>query len=108
VCITGAALLGFAVLQTSGLVHAQDSVQKHIIATPANSGPGAMLSALNIQRGSSYPSVIRLTGNVEIKSKGFVVQASAADYEESTGEIHARGDVTVRPYPSSQNTTDRQ
>jgi len=103
-----AGLIGLAVLQNSGLVHAQDSIQKHIMAAPANGGQGARLSALDIQRGPSYPSVIHLTGNVEIKSSGFIVQASAADYDEGTGEIHARGDVTVKPYPAPQNTAEQR
>ena len=69
------------------------------------SGP-AMLAALSIERGTSYPSVIHLKGNVEIKVKTVVrehplglmimeVHADEADYHEGTGEIEARGKVHV-------------
>ena len=69
------------------------------------SGP-VMLAALSIERGTSYPSVIHLKGNVEIKVKTVVrqdpfslmimeVHADEADYHEGTGEIEARGKVHV-------------
>ena len=64
------------------------------------------LQADSIQRRPSYPSVIQLKGNVEIKTKTvvqdsplslmiMVVRADEADYHEDTGEIEARGTVRV-------------
>jgi lipopolysaccharide assembly outer membrane protein LptD (OstA) len=108
VSIIVAGLFGLALLHYSGVVHAQETSQKHILAAPLNAHNGARLSALQIERGPSYPSVIHLTGNVEIKSSGFILQASAADYDEDTGEIRARGEVTVKPYPASQQNTPEQ
>jgi lipopolysaccharide assembly outer membrane protein LptD (OstA) len=80
------------------------SERLHVMAT----GPGnrVMLEADNIERGVSYPSVIQLKGNVQIKTKVvlqdnplslmiMVVRADEADYHEDTGEIEARGNVHV-------------
>jgi lipopolysaccharide assembly outer membrane protein LptD (OstA) len=74
------------------------------------------LQADSIQRQSSYPSVIQLKGNVEIKTKTvvqdsplrlmiMVVRADEADYHEDTSEIEARGTVRVdyRDDPSQTN-----
>ena len=74
------------------------------------------LQADSIQRRPSYPSVIQLKGNVEIKTKTvvqdspvslmiMVVRADEADYHEDTGEIEARGTVRVdyRDDPSQTN-----
>ncbi len=68
----------------------------HVMAT----GPGGgTLAAFSIQRGASYPSVIHLKGDVEIRRTGMVLRADQADYHEDTGEIEARGNVRVKPYP---------
>ena len=74
------------------------------------------LEADSIQRRPSYPSVIQLKGNVEIKTKTvvqdspvrlmiMVVRADEADYHEDTSEIEARGTVHVdyRDDPSQTN-----
>ena len=74
------------------------------------------LEADSIKRQPSYPSVIQLKGNVEIKTKTvvqdsplslmiMVVRADEADYHEDTGEIEARGTVRVdyRDDPSQTN-----
>ena len=68
----------------------------HVMAT----GPGGgTLAAFSIQRGALYPSVIQLKGDVEIKRTGMILRADEADYHEDTGEIEARGNVRVKPYP---------
>ncbi len=51
---------------------------------------GARLAALNIERGASYPSVVHLKGNVEIRTNGFILRADDADYDENTGEVEGR------------------
>jgi lipopolysaccharide assembly outer membrane protein LptD (OstA) len=103
--VGGAGLLVLALIQTSALVHAQEATtQKHMITAPENGSPGAMLWASEIQRGPSYPSMIHLTGNVQIRSSGFIVQANAAEYDESTGIVQAHGDVTVTPYPAPEKS----
>ena len=74
------------------------------------------LQADSILRRPSYPSVIQLKGNVEIKTKTvvqdsplrlmiMVVRADEADYHEDTSEIEARGTVRVnyRDDPSQTN-----
>lgn len=71
---------------------------KHVIVAPAH-GPNATLSALNIVRGASYPSIVHLSGSVEIKVIGFILSADEANYNEDTGEVEAQGKVTVKPYP---------
>ena len=88
------------------------SALKHVSATPLNAKFPASLSALEIERDATYPSVVRLRGNVEIKSpvclpmgkKGSTVcdgymmlNADDAEFDESTGEINARGNVHVTP-----------
>ena len=69
----------------------------HLLATGGERG--ATLAAFSIERGATYPSVIRLRGDVEIKRSGMVMYADEADYHEDTGEIEARGNVRVKPYP---------
>jgi lipopolysaccharide assembly outer membrane protein LptD (OstA) len=43
--------------------------------------------------------LIRLTGNVEVATKGFVLQSDEADYHCSTGEIEPRGNVHMNFVP---------
>ena len=87
---------------------------KHIIIPQPNSaGRDVSLAALQIERGVEYPTVVRLSGNVEIKTpvcipgrkKGdnmlcdgdMVLHADRAEFHEDTGQIDAHGDVTVTP-----------
>ncbi len=85
---------------------------KHIMATAMNGGRGARLSAQNIERGVTYPSVIELRGKVEIKvpvclpvgkdsalvcDGEMVVTADQAEFYEDTGAIDAHGKVSVTP-----------
>ena len=84
---------------------------KHLIVTPAN-GRAIAVTALSIERGVEYPSVLTLKGNVEIKTpvcvpvgkKGkpvcdgkMIVRADEATLNEGTGAIEAQGKVTVTP-----------
>jgi lipopolysaccharide assembly outer membrane protein LptD (OstA) len=66
----------------------------------------ATIVADSIERAPSFPSIIRLKGNVEIRTKAVVqhspvslmimiVTADEADYHEDSGEIEARGKVHV-------------
>ena len=66
----------------------------------------ATIVADSIERAPSFPSIIRLKGNVEIRTKAvvqhspvslmiMVVTADEADYHEDSGEIEARGKVHV-------------
>ena len=69
----------------------------HVMVT----GPGGgRVSALSIERGVRYPSVIHLKGDVEIRRSGMILHADEADYYEDTGEVEARGHVRVKPYPA--------
>jgi lipopolysaccharide assembly outer membrane protein LptD (OstA) len=102
-----AALMVFALMQHPEPVRAQEVVRKYLITAPANGPHGATLSALNIQRGVSYPSIVHLSGSVEVRSTGFIVQADSADYDEDTGEVRARGEVIVKPYPSTPNSAQK-
>jgi lipopolysaccharide assembly outer membrane protein LptD (OstA) len=89
--------------------------QKHLIAWGPVQGSGASpvrLSALNIVRGAEYPSVVYLEGNVEVKSPvclpvgrkkavvcdGYMLlRADSVEFHEDTGQIVARGNVSVIP-----------
>lgn len=77
--------------------------QKHI---PASGGSwrNVTLAASSIERGVSYPSVIQLKGNVQIKLKGMILRAEEATFREGTGEIEARGNVRIVPYPVIEET----
>jgi len=86
---------------------------KHMIVPQANGSRGVSLAAFNIERGVEYPTVVKLSGNVEIKTpvcvparkKGanmvcegaMVVHADAAEFHEDSGQIEAHGNVTVTP-----------
>jgi hypothetical protein len=85
---------------------------KHVIVPGPNGNRSVSLAALNIERGVEYPTVVKLSGNVEIKTpvclpagkKGamlcdgyMVVHADEAQFHEDTGQIEAQGNVTVTP-----------
>jgi len=101
----GAALVALALMQHSELARAQEAARKHLATAPVNGRRQALLSADSIQRGVSYPSIVHLSGNVEVRSTGFIVQADSAEYDESTGEVHARGEVIVKPYPATTESS---
>ena len=69
-------------------------------------------SALHIERGLEYPAVVKLAGNVEVRTpvclpkgkKGamtcdgyLVVRADEAEFHEDSGQIEAHGNVTITP-----------
>ena len=84
---------------------------KHIIVPKTDSSVGTTtLSAAHIERGVEYPTVVKLSGGVEIRTRvcmpvgkkqtmvcdGYIVlHADAAEFHEDTGQIEAHGDVTV-------------
>ena len=69
--------------------------QKHLmIMTPE--GPNIGLAALSIQRELSSVNLVQLKGNVEIKTKDMILHADEAVYNETTGEIEARGVVHLK------------
>jgi len=51
-------------------------------------------AALSVQRDAS---ILRLKGNVEIKTDAGTLQADEVDYYWDSGEIKARGNVRVKP-----------
>lgn len=86
--------------------------QKHAIGVPVNGSWPATLAAQSIERGVEYPTVVRLTGNAEIRMRvclpvgqdgkptcdGYmIVRADEAQFHEDTGQIEARGNVVVTP-----------
>lgn len=85
-----------------------------------SAGPAgnATLAADSIERDPSYPSVVRLKGAVEIKSKTVAqasplnlmimeIHADEADYHEDSGEIEARGKVRVDYRDDPTNSQSR-
>jgi len=99
-------------LLTSATGQDATSEQKHLTVAPLNGNRAVTLTALSIDRGVEYPSVVRLKGNVEIKTpvclpvgeKGevicdgeMIVRADEAQFHEDTGEIESNGHVTVMP-----------
>ena len=100
----------FAVAMICSLAECQDL--KYLIVPTANGNRAVSISALNVERGVEYPSVIRLSGNVEIKTpvclpvgedRAFVcdgymiLRADEATFHEDTGAIEAHGNVSVTP-----------
>ena len=58
--------------------------------------PRVSLSAARIDQDGS---VVHLKGNVEIRRTGLILRADEADYRKDTGEIEAKGNVRVSPFP---------
>ena len=56
-----------------------------------------MSGVLNLEWIDRNACLIRLTGNVEISSKGVTLQADEADYHCGTGEVEPRGNVLFKP-----------
>ena len=88
------------------------SEQKHLTVPTLNGRFPVQASALSIERGVTYPSIVEMKGNVEIKTpvclpvgKGgklicdgeMIVRADEAKLHEDTGEIEAKGSVFVTP-----------
>lgn len=85
---------------------------KHLIAPLLNGSRPASLTAVSIEHGLEYPTVISMKGRVEIQTpvclpvgkKGavvcdgeMIVHADEAEFHEDTGEIQARGNVQIIP-----------
>ena len=84
--------------------------QKHLIAFVVN-GWANRLSAANIERGTAYPTIIYLKGNVEVQApvcplgpntpracdNYMILHADSAEFHEDTGQIEAHGNVSVVP-----------
>jgi hypothetical protein len=96
------------------LIMGQDtaSEQKHLTVPTLNGRFPVRASALKIEPGVTYPSVVEMKGNVEIKTpvclpvgKGgklicdgeMIVRADEAKLHEDTGQIEATGSVVVTP-----------
>ena len=70
---------------------------------------------MNIEHGVEYPTVIHLSGKVEIKTpvcvkqicEGYMIlHADEATFNEATGVIEAHGNVTVIPSTSTPTPTE--
>lgn len=83
---------------------------KHLSVPTTTNGKPLAVAALEVERGFPYPSVIHLKGAVEIRTPvcvltgagtalscaGYLVlRADEADLREQTGEVEARGHVTL-------------
>jgi hypothetical protein len=86
---------------------------KHLTVAPATSHRPVTLTALSIERGVGYPTVIALKGSVEIRTQfciptgkksamvcegEFILRADQAEFREDTGEIKATGAVSITPH----------
>ncbi len=97
---------------------AELSQMKHLVVFPMNGVRPVLVSALSIQRGAEYPSVVELKGDVEIRTRVCVMQGKAAAkksalvcdgetvlradeavFHEDTGAIEAQGKVSVATVP---------
>ena len=56
------------------------------------------ITSTNLEWVDRNAGLIRLTGNVEIRTKGIVMTADEADYHMGTGEIEPRGNVRLMPF----------
>jgi lipopolysaccharide export system protein LptA len=83
---------------------------KHLPIPAANGERPVSVAALEIERGAEYPTTVHLKGSVEIRMAvcvhtgpgntqvcdGYMVlRAEEADFHEDSGQIDARGNVTV-------------
>jgi hypothetical protein len=86
---------------------------KHLTVAPVTAHRPVTLTALSIERGVGYPSIIILKGSVEIRTqfcipsgkKGamvcegeYTLRADQAEFHEDTGEIQATGTVSITPH----------
>jgi hypothetical protein len=101
------------VFLTLAIGQVNPSELKHIVIPQPNGSRSVSLAALSIDHGVEFPTVVNLSGNVEIKTpvcipspkKGanmlcdgdLVLHADRAEFHEDTGQIDAHGDVTVTP-----------
>jgi lipopolysaccharide assembly outer membrane protein LptD (OstA) len=57
-----------------------------------------IITSTNLEWIDHNTGLIRLTGKVEIRTKGTVLTADEADYHMGTGEIEPRGNVRLMPF----------
>jgi hypothetical protein len=113
---------GMTLFLVAALALAQEPAQHepmHLFAIPLNGARTTKLTALSIERGAGYPSTINLKGAVEIKTPAcfptgkhgkmtcdgyMILRADEATYHEDSGEIEARGIVTVTPLHHENGT----
>ena len=112
--------LAAAAFAVSAVLTAQDNPTaqlKHLYILTDSSLRPVAIAAMNVEQGLHYPSVIHLTGNVEIRTPvclprdpgngqsgnkqtstcdgSMVLRADAADFHEDTGQIEATGNVKI-------------
>lgn len=58
--------------------------------------PKVHVTAKNIQQNAG---IVYLKGGVEIKLGSYTLLADEAEYDQQSGEIHAHGDVLMKPAP---------
>ena len=90
----------------------QATDMKYLTVPPLQGSRTVRLSALNIEHGVDYPTVVHLSGKVEIKTPvcvtvgekkelvcegEMILRADEATFNEKTGAIEAHGNVTVIP-----------
>jgi len=69
--------------------------RKHLmIATPA--GNNLSLAANEMERREPNRNIIRMKGNVEIRSREMILNSDEATYNQNTGEIEATGTVRAK------------
>lgn len=92
--------------------------QKHMVTAAINAEWPTTLTAFEIERVGQYPSAVHLKGAVEIKSpvcfrvgrkhrellcNQMILRADEATFHEDSGQIEARGAVTVIPQRAGEN-----
>jgi lipopolysaccharide assembly outer membrane protein LptD (OstA) len=103
------AALVFCTLAVTAQDYPTDQLKRLSVPTLTSVRPVSVV-ALHIERTPEYPSIVHLKGSVEIKMPvcvaagrvnahlcdGYVVlHADEADFHEDSGQIDARGNVTV-------------
>ena len=90
--IVGSLVLSFVVVAIAISQGAQDTNPKHAqIATPE--GSNVVFVADNIER---QEQVMKLKGNVEIRTHDMSLHADDVTYDQKTGEIEATGKVRIK------------
>jgi lipopolysaccharide assembly outer membrane protein LptD (OstA) len=102
-------IAGLALSTLALLAQSPAADVKHLIV-PTADDVQMSVSALQIDRGSPYPSIVHLKGSVEVKTRvcvrtgrtnalacnGYtVLRADEADVHEDTGAVDARGNVRL-------------
>jgi hypothetical protein len=95
--------------------------QKHMMTVAANGEWPTTLTAFEIERFGQYPSAVHLKGAVEIKSPvcfrvgksnelqcdgEMILRVDEATFHEDSGQIEARGAITVIPRRHAANARE--